>query len=248
MKTAPREGGIMIVARSARPIAGVAALFAAGLLTACSGAGGHPRADSESAGHLKASPTPPPQYLPPSSPAAVTTPAAASPAPSLAQPTAPSTTTAPPQPLTAGPGPCSTGGLRVTIGPANGAAGSLYYPLLFTNVSGAACTLYGYPGAAFVTGPGGTVIGGAAVRNPTFPKALVTLAPGGVAHASLQVAVAANYPAATCKPVTAHWLRVFPPGQYAARPVALTAQTCSDSVPSGSTLGIYVVRPGATGP
>src|SRR5580700_1303607 len=33
----------------------------------------------------------------------------------------------------------------------------------------------------------------------------------GTAHAWLQVAVASNYPAAACKPVSAHWLRISPP-------------------------------------
>jgi hypothetical protein len=108
--------------------------------------------------------------------------------------------------------------------------------------------LYGYPGVAFVSAPGGKEIGGPAVRNPTFPKQLVTRAPGATAHASLQVVIAANYPASLCKPVTAHWLRVFPPSEYAALDVAFTAQTCTGKIPSGSTLGIYVVRPGTTGP
>jgi hypothetical protein len=41
----------------------------------------------------------------------------------------------------------------------------------------------------------------------------VKLVAGGVAHAWLQVAEAGNYPAATCQPVTAHWLRVYAPGE-----------------------------------
>ena len=251
----------MTVARLAGPMAGVAAILAAGLLTACSSPAGHPRADSESAGRLPPSPAHLPQFLPPSSPAAVTTPPQASPAPAQASPAptsagppsapappAPPTTSAPPPPVTAGPGPCGTGGLRLSVGPADGAAGSVYYPLLFTNVSGATCTLYGYPGAALARQDGGSAVGNAAIRNPAFTGELVTLAPGAVAHTSLQVAEAANYPVAVCKPVTAHWLQVFPPGQYTALYVAFTARTCTGSVPSGSTLGIYVVRPGATGP
>jgi hypothetical protein len=242
----------MTVARLAAPTAGIAAVLAAGVLTACSGPAGHPRAASESAGRLR--PTHLPQFLPPSSPAAVSTPPEASPAPTSAglppvpASPAPSAAAAPPPPLTAGPGPCGTGGLRLSVGPADGAAGSVYYPLLFTNVSGATCTLYGYPGAALAARDGGGAVGSAAIRNPAFAGELVTLAPGAVAHTSLQVAEAANYPVAVCKPVTAHWLQVFPPGQYTALYVSFTAKTCTGPVPSGSTLGIYVVRPGATGP
>ena len=45
------------------------------------------------------------------------------------------------------PGPCSTAGLRVTLGSQeSAAAGHLYRTLDFTNISGASCTLYGYPG------------------------------------------------------------------------------------------------------
>lgn len=34
------------------------------------------------------------------------------------------------------------------------AAGSLYYPVNFTNTSDAPCTLYGYPGMSFITAAG----------------------------------------------------------------------------------------------
>ena len=89
---------------------------------------------------------------------------------------------------------------------ASGAAGSTYYPLDFTNKSGTACQLYGYPGVSFVTaGAGaGQQVGVAARRSQAFTKVTVRLAPGGTAHAWLQVTVAANYPASSCGPVTVH--------------------------------------------
>jgi Protein of unknown function (DUF4232) len=143
---------------------------------------------------------------------------------------------------------CPTSGLQVSLGGANGAAGSIYYPIDFRNVSGRACSLFGYPGVSFVAAPGTGQLGGEAVRNDTFGPALVTLAPGAVAHASVQVVVAQSYPAALCKPVTAHFLRVYPPGQFAPLYARLTATTCTGAIPGRSTLGIYVVRPGANGP
>ncbi len=220
--------------------AGLAAAGLAGvaLLAACSTGGGHPGTNSESAAHLQ--PSHVAQFLPPSSP-----PAVPSPTPS---PIASSQSAAPPAPVAAGPAPCAASQLQLSIGPENGAAGSLYYPVQFTNTSGVSCTLYGYPGVALVTAPDGSIVGAAAVRNPTFPAELVTIAPGGVAHAPLQVAVAANYPAPVCDPATAHWLQVYPPGSYTALFVEFTAQTCTKPVGDGSTLGIYVVLPGATGP
>jgi hypothetical protein len=136
----------------------------------------------------------------------------------------------------------------VSIGPPGGAAGGSYYPLDFTNISAAACTMDGYPGVSFVTAAGGSQIGAAAVRNPAFPPAVVTLSPGGTAHASLRVASAANYPPSQCRPVTAHYLSVYPPGQFIPRYVAFTAQTCTSGTGASSMLGIFVVRPGATGP
>jgi hypothetical protein len=147
---------------------------------------------------------------------------------------------------------CLADDLKVTIAAGSGAAGSIYYPLEFTNTGSASCTMYGYPGVAFVTKAGGTAAGGTvlgepAFRNAAFAPKLVTLAPGATGHASLQVQAAQNYPVATCKPVTGHWLQVYPPGSTAAEYVRFTAVTCAGKIPSGSTLGIYVVMPGATG-
>ena len=67
------------------------------------------------------------------------------------------------------------------------AAGSTYVPIDFTNTSGSACTMDGYPGVSFVRSPSGAQLGNPASRNPAAVPATVTLAPGGVAHAILQV-------------------------------------------------------------
>jgi len=149
--------------------------------------------------------------------------------------------------VAAGPGPCAASSLKLSVGQSNGAAGSIYYPLEFTNVSQATCTLYGYPGVSFVARPHGGLIGKPAQRNPTFPKELVSLAPNATAHASLQVVVAQNYPPNECKAVVADWLQVYPPGSYVPLYVKFTATTCLGHIP-GSILGIYVVRPGTSGP
>jgi hypothetical protein len=108
--------------------------------------------------------------------------------------------------------------------------------------------MFGYPGVSFVTGISGSELGGAAARNATFASQTVTLAPGATAHASLQVVVAQNYPVSVCQPVTAHWLRIYPPDQFAPLYIKFTAVTCTGTAAGGSTLGIYVVRPGSTGP
>lgn len=182
--------------------------------------------------------------------AATGAPSAASPVASAPAPGPGTSSPVPsPSPLApAGTGQCPTSALRGSIGQANGAAGSIYFPLEFTNVSGDTCTMFGYPGVSFVTGPSGSELGGGAVRNPTFAPQSVTLDPGATAHATLQVAIAENYPRSVCDPVTAHWLRVYPPDQFDPLYIRFTAATCTGSIEGGTTLGIYVVRPGSTGP
>lgn len=150
------------------------------------------------------------------------------------------------QPVRAG---CPPSALRALVDTSQGgaAAGSVYYPIDFTNISQATCTMYGYPGVSFVTGPSGSIIGKPATRNPALRATTVRLAPGGVAHATVQVVQAGNYNRADCKPVTAHWLKIYPPNQFGAIYARLTIQACSKRLPSslGSQLSVYVVRPGA---
>lgn len=180
---------------------------------------------------------------------------AAAPSSTPAASSAPATTPASSQPAgqpsstaSAGVAGCATSGLKVKVDTSQGgaAAGSTYVPIDFTNTTSSTCTLFGYPGVSFVTSVSGSELGRPAKRNPTDPATTVTLAPGAVAHATLQVAQAENYDPSECKPVTAHWLRVYPPNQFGASYTKYTAQVCSAKLPHGlgSQLGIYVVRPG----
>ena len=147
---------------------------------------------------------------------------------------------------TAGLAGCQPASLQVTVdaSQAGGAAGSTYYPVDFTNTSSSPCGLYGYPGISFVTAgnSGGSQIGAAAQRNPGFGKVTVRLAAGGMAHAWLQVAEAGNYPASACQPVTAHWLRVFAPGETQALYVNHAFDACSSA--SAPLLTVMPIRPG----
>ena len=144
---------------------------------------------------------------------------------------------------------CPSSVLKASVDIAQGgaAAGSSYVPIDFTNTSGSACTLDGYPGVSFVRGPSGGQLGNPATRNPAAAPAMVTLAPGGIAHAVLQVAEAGNYSQSACTPVSAHWLKIFPPNQATAIYARYDVQACSARLPAklGSQLGVYVVRPGA---
>lgn len=118
-------------------------------------------------------------------------------------------------------------GLQTNVG--GGAAGSQYVPISFTNTSGTACVMYGFPGVSFVTGPSGSQIGAPASRQTGFPLVTVTVAAHATAHAWLQVAEAGNYPASTCQPVTVHWLKVYPPANTAASYIGHTFTACSSA-------------------
>jgi hypothetical protein len=140
---------------------------------------------------------------------------------------------------------CSTSALSVSLdsNQGGGTAGSTYLPIDFTNTSGAGCALHGYPGVSFVTGPGGTQIGAAATRASGASSVSVTLAAHATAHAWLQVVEAGNYPASTCQPVTAHWLKVYPPGNTAASYIGHSFPACSSG--KATVLTVMPVRSGA---
>jgi Protein of unknown function (DUF4232) len=147
---------------------------------------------------------------------------------------------------------CATTELTGTVVSSQGgaAAGSTYYPLNLTNNSKHPCSLFGYPGVSFVTGPSGSQIGRPATRNPAVPSATVVLPPGQSAHVTLQVVDALNYSKSACQPVKAHWIKVFPPGQFSALYVKFTALTCSAKLPGnlGSPLTVDAVKSGAGQP
>ena len=127
---------------------------------------------------------------------------------------------------------CPSSALRVTVNKTRGgaAAGTSYVALDFTNTSGHSCDMFGFPGVSFVTGNPGSQIGAAASRQKTFGPENVRLASGAVAHAWLGVVDAGNFSPSACGPVTAHWLKVFPPDQFTALYTRFTAQVCSKKV------------------
>jgi len=206
-----------------RLIAGAALACITALVTACAGSG-----TAAPAATVTVTSTP-------AAGSTATGPAASGPAAS-----SPATTTAP-----AGPAACPTSALQVRKGLAQGAAGSIYVAIEFVNISSVTCSLFGFPGVSFVTASsGGSQIGLAASESSTTPRQLVILAPGTTGHALLRIVQAGNYPASRCHPVTAQWLRIYPPNQTAPAVLAYTAQTCSKPV---HILSVGVVQPGSGG-
>ena len=101
---------------------------------------------------------------------------------------------------------CATSGLDVWLDTqGQGAAGTIYYKLNFTNLSGSTCTLFGYPGVSG-TNLGGTQLGSPAVRLGATPHT-VTLANGATVFAQLGIVQAGIFPPSQCGPVTAAGLR-----------------------------------------
>jgi hypothetical protein len=152
------------------------------------------------------------------------------------------------KPRPAGPGQCSTSDLKLTTGQENGAAGTVYYPVEFTNTSSSTCTMYGFPGAAFVTSPGGSVIGAPAGRVTAEPT-LITLGPGVTAHATLAVSDVLIGNNCHQHQVPVKWLQVYPPDQYTplfAPFTPLNGVGCADR--SLVVMNVTPVTSGATGP
>jgi hypothetical protein len=125
---------------------------------------------------------------------------------------------------------CYQTGLRAWLGiPGSGAAGSTYYELELSNISGQACTLYGYPGVSALTA--GHQDGSAANRTPTHPSTLVYLGPGATAHVILQITDVGNFSPSTCNQVTADTLRVYAPGDYSALQIPFSVAACGTAGP-----------------
>jgi hypothetical protein len=132
---------------------------------------------------------------------------------------------------------CATAQLGVKfVNQPNGAAGTIYYPIQFTNKGTHACTLRGYPGVSAVTSTGAQ-IGKSASRSGTGVKT-ITIAPKKTARSMVGFAHTANFPASTCKPVTARGLRMIPPNQTTSVTIKRKFSACS-----GTSVNFLVVLP-----
>ena len=136
---------------------------------------------------------------------------------------------------------CATSGLVVwlNVPPGNDYAGGAYYDLEFTNLSGRACTLRGYPGVSAVSLTGRQL--GSPAGWGSAKTTAVRLASGATATAQLQITDTGNYsqcfqrlPQGPGKPgilPTAAGLRVYPPNQTAATEISYPLQACAHTGP-----------------
>lgn len=119
----------------------------------------------------------------------------------------------------------------------NGAAGSIYYPLQFTNLSGHACSLTGFPGVSAINS-NGKQLGSPAGWNHVTPVRTVLLAPGATAHTVLRYSDVQVTTATGCRQIAAAFeLRIYPPGQYGATHAAFDLPVCSHTGPVYMNVG-----------
>ena len=122
-------------------------------------------------------------------------------------------------------------GAWVAVDQGNGAAGSIYYPLQFTNLSRHTCAMRGFPGVSAID-RNGHQLGSPAGWSTMVAAHTVVLAPGATAHTMLQYSDAEVTTAPGCNPVfTTFELRVYPPGQYSATHAAFGLEACSHAGP-----------------
>ncbi|MGB6457173.1 MAG: DUF4232 domain-containing protein [Streptosporangiaceae bacterium] len=139
---------------------------------------------------------------------------------------------------------CLTRYLNGSIGLTQGTAGSVQVTIVFKNLNNVPCTLYGFPGVALATGTPVTDVGQPSSNSPATARELVTLAPGGFANATLQIADAGNFPASACTQVATGWLAVIPPNQTVPLYIPLNSTGCQGSA---KLLTVTAVRPGNGG-
>jgi hypothetical protein len=133
-------------------------------------------------------------------------------------------------------------GVWVAVSQGNGAAGSLYLPLQFTNLSRHACAMRGFPGVSAVD-RNNHQLGSPASWDHAVSARTVVLARGATAHTILRYSDVAVTTAPGCHPTFGTFeLRIYPPGQRGATYAAFDLQACSHAGPI--YLGVGPIQPG----
>jgi hypothetical protein len=109
--------------------------------------------------------------------------------------------------------------------PFDGAAGSFYYQLEFSNVSHTTCSLFGFPGVAAIDSKNRIL--GRPATHEGGPRLRVVLAPGATAHAVLRVIDVGVFPTRRCRPANAAGLQIFPPNTSQASIIPQSLRACS---------------------
>ncbi|THA44960.1 DUF4232 domain-containing protein [Streptomyces sp. A1136] len=116
---------------------------------------------------------------------------------------------------------CHVADLHLAIGEPDGAAGSLYYPISFTNTSTHTCTLRGYPGVSVVD-VRHHQIGTSAIRTGE-PVDTVTVSPGDTVTAVFRTNSPGVVP--SCRPMSTY-VNVYPPNSFQAVQIPYHLRLC----------------------
>jgi hypothetical protein len=129
---------------------------------------------------------------------------------------------------------CDGTTLVVSVGAGEGAAGTIYYRILFANRGSGPCYLQGFPGVAAAAADGTPRVN--ATRNTGTGATRVVLAAGGSAHADLAVR---NVPPGSAACPSYPLLLVTPPDSRRTSKISRSVQPC------GNQMRIGVVQAGA---
>jgi hypothetical protein len=133
-------------------------------------------------------------------------------------------------------------GAWLAVSQSDGAAGSIYFPLQFTNLSRHTCAMRGFPGVSAVD-RNLLQLGSPASWDHVIPVRTVVLAPGATAHTILRYGDVAVATSPGCHPTFRTFeLRIYPPGQYRPTYAAFDLQVCSHAGPV--YLSVTPVKPG----
>jgi Protein of unknown function (DUF4232) len=133
-------------------------------------------------------------------------------------------------------------GVWLAVSQLDGAAGTSYYPLQFTNLSRHACAMRGFPGVSAVD-RNLHQLGRPAGWDHVVPVRTVVLVPGATAHTILGYGDVTVATALGCHPTFRTFeLRIYPPGQRHATYAAFDFEACSHAGPV--YMGVQPVQAG----
>lgn len=137
---------------------------------------------------------------------------------------------------------CTARDLEASLGGTEGAAGTTYRALVFTNTSGQPCTIEGIPRVSFVAGDDRHQVGADATPAGAVGP-VVMLAPAATATAPIGFVNIGNFDPADCEPTDVRGLRVFPPGGQENQFVPFDTTTCGAA--DFQAMTVRTVHPGA---
>jgi hypothetical protein len=141
---------------------------------------------------------------------------------------------------------CVSRNLRITLGTAQGTAGTIYYPIVFTNLGPFACSIFGVPAIQPVSGVHHRPVGPPA-RSLSMGEmpALHTLAKGQSVSVAFGVVETGNYAPSTCVAKAASGVQVSIGSFVHSRYVRLPINVCTARA-STTTKLLAPVSPGTS--